>query len=69
MKKKIPNFKNESEERNFWQTHDSSEYVNWSDAEEVILPKLKPSTGTIPIRLAESMSDEPKILANKRDVP
>ncbi len=69
MKKKTPKFKNESEERKFWQKHDSSNYVEWSDAEEVVLPKLKPSTRTISIRLPESMIDELKILANKRDVP
>ncbi len=69
MKKKLPKFKNEAEERKFWQKHDSSEYVDWSDAEEVVLHKLKPSTKTISIRLPESMIDELKILANKRDVP
>lgn len=69
MKKKLPKFKNETEERKFWQKHDSSDYVDWSDAEEVVLPKLKPSTKTISIRLPESMIDELKILANKRDVP
>lgn len=69
MKKKIPKFKNEIEERQFWQQHDSSEYVDWSDAEDVILPKLKPSTRTISLRLPESMIEELKILANKRDVP
>ncbi|MBU2515881.1 BrnA antitoxin family protein [bacterium] len=69
MKKKIPEFKSEAEERKFWQKHDSSEYVDWSDAENVILPKLKPSTRTISLRLPESMIDELKILANKRDVP
>ena len=69
MKKKIPQFKNEAEERKFWQENDSSEYVDWSDAEETILPKLKPSTRTISVRLPESMIEELKILANKRDVP
>ena len=69
MKKKIPKFKSEAEERKFWQKHDSSEYVDWSDAEKVVLPKLKPSTRTISLRLPESMIDELKILANKRDVP
>ncbi len=69
MKKKTPKFKNESEERKFWQKHDSSNYVEWSDAEEVVLPNLKPSTRTISIRLPESMIDELKILANKREVP
>ena len=69
MKKKIPKFKNEIEERLFWQKHDSSEYIDWSDAESVVMPKLKPSTRSISIRLPESMIEELKVLANKRDVP
>lgn len=69
MKKKIPKFKNENEERLFWQQHDSSEYIDWSDAEDTVLPKLKPSTRSISLRLPESMIEELKVLANKRDVP
>ena len=69
MKKKIPNFKTEAEERKFWLQNDSSEYIDWTDAEEVVLPRLKPSTRKISIRLPESMIEELKVLANKRDVP
>lgn len=69
MNKKIPKFTNEAEERRFWQQHDSSEYLDWSDAEEVVLSRLKPSTRKISIRLPESMIEGLKILANKRDVP
>ena len=69
MKKKMPIFNSEEQERNFWKTHDSSDYIDWDEAEEVTLPKLKPSTKTISIRLPESLLDELKILANKRDVP
>jgi predicted DNA binding CopG/RHH family protein len=69
MKKKIPKFKNEAEERLFWQKHDSSEYLDWSDAEDTVLPKLKPSTKSISLRLPESMIEELKVLANKRDIP
>ena len=69
MKKKIPKFANEAEERLFWQDNDSSEYLDWSDAEEVVFSRLKPSTKTISIRLPESMIEELKLLANKRDVP
>ena len=67
--KKTPKFRNEAEERRFWQHHDSSEYVDWSSAEQVTLSKLKPSTRTISLRLPESMLDSLKLLANKRDVP
>ena len=69
MKKKIPKFKTEVEERKFWQQNDSSEYIDWADAEEIVLPRLKPSTRKISIRLLESMIEELKLLANKRDVP
>jgi predicted DNA binding CopG/RHH family protein len=69
MKKNIPKFQNEAEERLFWQKHDSSDYIDWSAAENVVMPKLKPSTRSISIRLPESMIDELKVLANKHDVP
>ena len=69
MKKKILEFQNEAEDRLFWQKQDSSEYIDWSDAENVVMPKLKPSTRSISIRLPESMIEELKVLANKRDVP
>ena len=67
--KKIPEFKTEAEEREFWRRHDSSEYMDWLDAAPAVLPKLKPSTRTISVRLPESMLEELKVLANKRDVP
>lgn len=69
MKKTIPTFKSEVAERRFWQTHDTTDYVDWSAAENVVLPKLKPSTRSISIRLPEAMVEELKLLANKRDVP
>jgi predicted DNA binding CopG/RHH family protein len=69
MLKPIPEFKSEDEEREFWATHDSAEYVDWRQAKRVIFPNLKPSTRTISVRMPESMLDELKLLANKRDVP
>ena len=67
--KKMPEFKTEAEEREFWETHDSSDYLNWSQAKLVSLPKLKPSTKTISLRLPETLLDRIKIEANKRDMP
>lgn len=67
--KKIPEFESEEQEREFWSEHDSSEYVDWSRAERVTLANLKPSTKTISVRLPESLLEELKLLANKRDVP
>ncbi len=69
MKKKMPEFKSEDEEREFWATHDSTEYIDWQRAKRPVLSKLKPSVKTISLRLPESMIDELKLLANKRDVP
>ena len=60
MKKKlkeIPDFKNEDEEREFWHTHDSTEYVDWDKAETVVFPNLKPTTRTISLRMPASMLD------------
>ena len=67
--KKIPEFKTEDEERDFWSTHDSSEYIDWDKADKAIFPDLKPSTKTISLRLPEYILDELKMLAHKRDVP
>ena len=69
MTKKIPKFKSEDEERKFWATHDSTEYVDWKKAKRVVLPELKPSLKTISLRLPQSMLEELKLLAHKRDVP
>lgn len=69
MNKKIPKFKNEDEEREFWATHDSGEYVDWKKAKRVVLPELKPSLKTISLRLPQSMVEELKLLAHKKDVP
>jgi len=69
MKKKIPQFKSENEEREFWQTHNSTEYIDWKKAKKLTLSNLKPSIKTISLRLPKSMLEELKLLANKRDVP
>jgi predicted DNA binding CopG/RHH family protein len=68
--KPIPQFSNKDEEREFWATHDSSEYLDWNKAEKnPTFSRLKPSTRTVSIRLPESMIATLKTLANKRDVP
>jgi len=67
--KPIQRFKTEAEERKFWETHDSTAYVDWSKAERVRLPNLKPSTTAISIRLPVGLLEQIKIAANKRDVP
>ena len=67
--KKIPSFTSENEEREFWSKADSTEYIDWNKSKSVVLPNLKPSTKKISLRLPESMIEELKVLANKRDVP
>ena len=67
--KPIPRFKNEKEERKFWLTHDSTEYVDWSKARRAVFPNLKPTYKSISLRLPSHMLDEIKLLANKKDVP
>jgi predicted DNA binding CopG/RHH family protein len=68
-RKQIPKFKNEDEEREFWSTHDSTDYLDWIRAKKITFPKLKPSVKTISLRLPEMMLADLKLLANKRDVP
>jgi len=67
--KKIPKFKNEKEESSFWAAHDSADYVDWEKAKKVVFSNLRPSVKSISLRLPESMLEELRLLANKRDVP
>ncbi len=67
--KKIPEFRTEAEEKAFWESHDSTNYVDWSRARPASFPNLKPSTKTISLRLPEALLDRIKIEANKRDMP
>ena len=67
--KRIPKFKTDAEERDFWANADSTQYIDWAKAKRVLLPNLKPSLRTISLRLPELMLEELKLIANKRDVP
>lgn len=67
--KKIPKFKNEDEERDFWDKVDSTEYFDTSKPVELDLSGLKPSTESISIRLPQYLLDRIKIIANSKDVP
>jgi predicted DNA binding CopG/RHH family protein len=69
MKKKLPEFKNEDDERKFWAAADSTEYVDWQAGKRKNLVHLKPSLRTISLRLPVSMIEDLKVLANRRDVP
>jgi len=65
----IPRFTNEDEEREFWASHDSTEYIDWDEADLAVFPQLKPTTKSISLRLPLPMLNELRLLANKRDVP
>lgn len=67
--KKIPEFQSEEREREFWATHDSADYVDWSQARRAVFPNLRPSTETISLRLPASLLADLKVLANRMDVP
>ena len=64
-----PKFANEAQERIYWETHDSTERLDWTKALRVTLPNLKPATKTISLRLPQHLLDSIKAAANSRDVP
>ena len=65
----MPAFQSEGEERAFWESHDSTDHVDWSKAQRVRFPNLKPSTKPISLRLPVALLEQIRIEANKRDVP
>lgn len=67
--KAIPKFETEEAERAFWDEADSTEYVDWSEAQPARFPNLRPSSTAISIRLPETLLTELRLLANERDVP
>src|SRR5260370_4742461 len=68
-RKKIPTLKDEDGEREFWAKADLTEYIDWSEAQRIVLPIFRSKLRTISLRLPESMIAELKLLANQRDVP
>ena len=72
MKKRnnrIPKFKNEDEEREFWATHSPLDYFDSNSVKSASFPDLKPSLKSISIRVPSDMPAELKTLANKKDAP
>lgn len=67
--KAVPQFKSEAAERKFWETHDSTEFVDWSKGERAVFPRLKPTTQSISLRLPLHLLERIKSAANSRDVP
>ena len=68
-RKVIPRFRNEDEERQFWASHDTIDYLDEFEPVELDLSELKPSTRPVTVRLPESLLSSLKKLANKQDVP
>lgn len=71
MKKplKLPKFKNEDAEREFWSKIDLSEYYEPSDLVPVSFPNLKFSSRPISIRLPNYLISRVKEKANALDIP
>ena len=67
--KKIPKFKSEKDERQFWLSHDSTQYIDWIKAQKGSFPNLKPTTRLISIRLPEHLLEKIKARAHKMDIP
>ena len=69
QRKTVPQFASEADERAFWEAHDSTDYLDWTKAQRVMLPNLKPTTKTISLGLPQHLLDSIKAAANARDVP
>ena len=67
--KKMPVFKNEKDEFDFWGKNDATEYFGFNNTKVTTFPNLKYSTESISIRLPKSLLDDVKSIANKKDVP
>jgi predicted DNA binding CopG/RHH family protein len=67
--KPIPQFRSDEDAGEFWMTHDTTEYLDWSKVRRVRFANLRPSTATISLRLPQRLLGELRTLANERDVP
>ncbi len=55
--------------QDFWLSHDSTDYVDWSKAVNVQFPNLKLTSRPITIRIPVGLLDRIKIKANSLDIP
>jgi predicted DNA binding CopG/RHH family protein len=75
MKKKtklVPKFRNEQDEREFWNTHDTTDYFDFSKSSQVEIefdPGIEAPVKSISLRLPREMLNQLKVLANKKDIP
>jgi predicted DNA binding CopG/RHH family protein len=75
MKKKlkqVPKFRTEQDEREFWNTHDTTDYFDFSKSDRVEIefdPGIEAPVKSISLRLPREMLNELKVLAHKKDIP
>ena len=68
-KLKIPKFKNEEDEREFWAKTDLSRFFNAEDFSQVTFPNLKPTSCSISIRVPEFLLARVKEKAHELNIP
>jgi len=47
----VPKFRSTAAERKFWETHDTTQYLDWSQAQLARFPNLRPSAKSVSPRL------------------
>jgi len=67
--KTIPKFKTDAQEAKFWNTHDTTEYIDWLKAPRGVFPNLKPSSQSVSLRMPMYILARVKMQANELDVP
>ena len=65
----VPSFKNEDDERDFWDRVDLTDYFDKSDAVPVAFPNLKPTSASISIRIPQYLLMRLKERANALNIP
>ena len=68
MADKIPQFKTEQEEAEFWDSHDSTDFLDETDAVNVTFVDARPSMKQISLRLDPSVIDQLKSLATVKGI-
>jgi predicted DNA binding CopG/RHH family protein len=75
MKKKAKQaakYDREAAEREFWGTHDTTDYFDFSKQSRVEIefdPGVEAPVKSISLRLPREMLNELKVIANKKDIP
>lgn len=67
--KPIPKFKTDEEEAKFWNSHDTTEYIDWTKAPRGVFPNLRPSSEPVSLRMPSNILARVKMRAKELDVP